>query len=91
MFCWGDNSVGQLGYGNLDNIGDDETPALVGAVQIGGTVVQMSAGGNHTCVLTDTADVRCWGQNNFSQLGLGVSVTIGDNETPSQVDPVSIL
>ena len=91
VFCWGDNTVGQLGYGNLDNIGDDETPALVGAVQIGGTVVQMSAGGNHTCVLTDTADVRCWGQNNFSQLGLGVSVTIGDNETPSQVDPVSIL
>ena len=91
VFCWGDNSVGQLGLGNLDTVGDDESPSLVGALQLGGTAVQMSAGGNHTCVLTDAAEVRCWGQNNFSQLGLGSSVTIGDNETPSQVDPVSVF
>ena len=91
VYCWGDNSVGQLGLGNVDNVGDDELPTTVGPVQIGGQVVQMTAGGNHTCVLTTDAEVRCWGQNNFSQLGLGTSVTVGDNETPSQVDPVSVL
>ena len=30
--CWGFNATGQLGYGNTDNIGDDETPASAGDV-----------------------------------------------------------
>jgi alpha-tubulin suppressor-like RCC1 family protein len=30
--CWGSGLNGQLGYGNLDNIGDDETPATAGNV-----------------------------------------------------------
>ena len=25
--CWGDGEQGQLGYGNTDRVGDDETPA----------------------------------------------------------------
>jgi cysteine-rich repeat protein len=91
VLCWGDNSVGQLGLGHTDNIGDDELPSTVGPIDLGGTAMQMSAGGNHTCVLTTDAEVRCWGQNNFSQLGLGSSVTVGDNETPADVDPVSVF
>ena len=30
--CWGRNDYGQLGYGNTENIGDDETPAEAGDV-----------------------------------------------------------
>jgi cysteine-rich repeat protein len=30
--CWGDNSAGQLGYGHLEDIGDDEAPADAGPV-----------------------------------------------------------
>jgi hypothetical protein len=30
--CWGDNNHGQLGYGHLDPVGDDETPAQAGPV-----------------------------------------------------------
>jgi hypothetical protein len=30
--CWGDNHFGQLGYGNTQNIGDDELPSSVGPV-----------------------------------------------------------
>jgi alpha-tubulin suppressor-like RCC1 family protein len=63
----------------------------VGTVDIGGNAIQLSAGGNHTCALTSAGEVRCWGQNNFSQLGLGSSVTVGDNEVPSEVDPVSVF
>jgi cysteine-rich repeat protein len=91
VLCWGDNSVGQLGLGNTTIVGDDELPVTVGTVDIGGDAIQLSAGGNHTCALTSAGEVRCWGQNNFSQLGLGSSVTVGDNEVPSEVDPVSVF
>jgi alpha-tubulin suppressor-like RCC1 family protein len=91
VLCWGDNSVGQLWLGNTTNVGDDEQPVTAGTVDIGGDAIQLSAGGNHTCALTSAGEVRCWGQNNFSQLGLGSSVTVGDNEVPSEVDPVSVF
>ena len=91
VVCWGDNTVGQLGLGNTDNLGDDELPDTVGPIDLGGVAVQLAAGGNHTCALMADAEVRCWGQNNFSQLGLGSSVTVGDNETPAEVEPVRVL
>ncbi|NVB38516.1 DUF4215 domain-containing protein [Pseudenhygromyxa sp. WMMC2535] len=89
--CWGDNQVGQLGLGNTDNVGDDEAPTAVGTVELGGNALTIAAGSNHTCALLENHDVRCWGQNNYSQLGLGSIVTIGDNETPAEKDPVSVL
>jgi alpha-tubulin suppressor-like RCC1 family protein len=32
--CWGWNHCGQLGYGNIGNIGDDETPASAGDMPV---------------------------------------------------------
>ena len=36
--CWGGNYDGELGYGNFDTIGDDETPGSVGPVALGGLI-----------------------------------------------------
>ncbi|MBC8292718.1 MAG: hypothetical protein H8E45_06075, partial [Proteobacteria bacterium] len=60
--CWGYGSSGQLGYGNTDSIGDNEDPVSAGDVNVGGTVVQLAAGLNHTCALLDSGAVRCWGR-----------------------------
>ena len=64
--CWGLNTSGKLGYGHTMNIGDDETPASAGDVNVGGAVTQVSLGEGHTCVVLDTGGVKCRGKG---QLG----------------------
>ncbi|APV51521.1 hypothetical protein BWI17_18600 [Betaproteobacteria bacterium GR16-43] len=69
--CWGLNTSGQLGDNSTTNRG---TPVdVVGLSDV--TVASLMAGDNHTCALTTTGTVRCWGQNTNGQLGLGASST----------------
>lgn len=88
--CWGDNSQGQLGYGNLDTIGDDETPASAGTVSLGGPAIALAAGQEFTCALMQGGTVRCWGSGDYGQLGLANYDDIGDDELPSSVGPIDI-
>jgi alpha-tubulin suppressor-like RCC1 family protein len=83
VVCWG-TSTG-TGYKNKGNVGLFETPASVGPVPVGGEVQQIAAGAGHTCALFKgpfAGKVRCWGSNDFGQLGLGHTDYIGDNEDP---------
>lgn len=57
--CWGYAGDGQLGYASTDDVGDDETPASVGPVKLGGRATAISAGGRHTCALLEDGKVRC--------------------------------
>lgn len=86
--CWGEGDHGRLGYGNTVDRGDNETPAVAGDVDLGGTAVAISAGSRHTCALLTTQRVRCWGSGNSGQLGHGSATDIGDNETPASVGDV---
>ena len=90
--CWGDGSSGQLGYGNTKDIGDNETPASVRPVKLGGgrKAVAISGGYKHTCALLDNGKVRCWGLASSGQLGYGNTKRIGDDETPASVHPVKL-
>ena len=92
--CWGDNSQGELGYGNRDTIGDDELPSSVGPVSVttapGVTAVGLAAGGSHTCVLLSNGTVTCWGRGGNGELGYGRRETIGDDELPSSVGAVDV-
>jgi len=88
--CWGYAGIGHLGYGNLDNIGDDETPASAGDVDVGGVVVQITAGEGHTCARLDSGAVRCWGSSSNGQLGYGNQNPIGDDETPAVAGDVPL-
>ena len=88
VHCWGKGP--QLGYGNTQIIGDDETPADAGAVDVGGVVVEVAAGGSHTCARLDTGAVRCWGANTYGQLGYANTQTIGDDESPAAAGDVPL-
>ena len=88
--CWGENNFGQLGYGNTQRIGDDESPASVSPVSFGQPATQLAAGLYHTCALLTDGSVRCWGWNAFGQLGLGHQRDIGDDEPISDVPAVEL-
>ncbi len=95
--CWGYGGGGlprdgRLGYGNTDNVGDNETPGSLGPVKLGGRAVAISAGGTHTCAILDDGNVRCWGRNDSGQLGYGNRTWIGDTPTttPDTAGPVNL-
>ena len=92
VYCWGLGFSGQLGYGNTNNVGDDETPGAIGPVDLGSgrTATAVSAGDFHTCALLDDGSVRCWGFGADGRLGYGNTSDIGDDETPASAGPVPI-
>ena len=86
--CWGAGASGALGYASTDDVGDDESPASAGYVDIGGSVVAIDAGGNKTCVVLSDGAVRCWGEGATGGLGYGSTDDIGDDETPASAGNV---
>ncbi|HET6585081.1 MAG TPA: hypothetical protein VFG69_16605, partial [Nannocystaceae bacterium] len=88
--CWGRGLQGQLGYGSIATIGDDELPSAVGPVDTDGIVTQLAAGYFHTCALLDSGAVRCWGFGGFGELGTADTIDIGDDELPTAVAPVDV-
>jgi alpha-tubulin suppressor-like RCC1 family protein len=88
--CWGLADQGRLGLGmNLGAVGDDEPPSEY-TVELGEPAVAVSAGRAHTCAILESGALRCWGHGGRGKLGLGDDATIGDNETPVDVDPVVV-
>jgi alpha-tubulin suppressor-like RCC1 family protein len=73
--CWGANTYGNLGLGDTNNRGDE--PGEMGdalprvPLGTGRTATQIFAGVAHVCAILDDASVKCWGLNNWGQLGLG--------------------
>ena len=80
--CWGWNHVGQLGLGDKKN---RLTPTTV---KVGAPVRAMALGPYHTCVVLDDRDktLKCWGYNQYEQLGLGKEWShVRDVTTPVNV------
>lgn len=93
--CWGNGSYAKLGYGTVDHVGDDETPATMGDVDVGAPVLDVACGREHTCVILEGGAVRCWGFNNRWQLGIpsySLNEVIGDDpdELPAALPDVNL-
>ena len=90
--CWGYGANGQLGYASVGNVGDDETPDLIGPVDLGAgrTAVAIAAGDFHNCAVLDNGSVRCWGYGGNGRLGYSSTNSVGDGETPASVGPVDL-
>ena len=86
--CWGYNFFGQLGIAT--NTGtDNANPAPVDVTDLSGGVTAISAGLYHTCALTESDGVKCWGRNFYGQLGVAYSGTDSANPTPVDVGGLS--
>lgn len=94
--CWGVNSRGELGAGDMVSRGGE--PSTLGdalkPVDLGqrGRVIEVAVGANHVCARTEAGLVICWGANDFGQLGRGDTLTRGDEpgEMGSLLEPVPL-
>ena len=82
--CWGGNGDSQLGDGTSTG---STTPVDVCAdancASVLVDVTSISAGSAHTCVVTTAGGVKCWGRNEWGQLGDGTIP--GGSSTPVDV------
>eukprot|EP01083_Nonionella_stella_P224553 799212_1 len=68
--CWGQNTYGELGIGDTS---DRTNPSNVPEIDFGAGFVPSEIGSAyyHSCALSTTNEVKCWGRNHYGQLGYG--------------------
>jgi arylsulfatase A-like enzyme len=101
LWCWGGDDAGQVGDGptaqdTCDVGGSGPIPCANSPTQVGGgSWALVSAGGDHTCALSDQRALWCWGRDDAGQVGDGMSgaevcehgsVTIACRTAPVQIE-----
>jgi len=70
MYCWGDGSYGAIPSGDYQPLGVGvQTPLEVDYGS--GAILDMDMQRGTGCLVTDTGEVRCWGQGDDHRLGVG--------------------
>jgi alpha-tubulin suppressor-like RCC1 family protein len=91
--CWGDNNEGQIGYSptlsetcGSSSLKCQRTPIGVSGVT-GATAI--TVGEFHACALVSGGGVECWGDNQYGELGDGVSGAGTNSSSPVTVSGLS--
>lgn len=79
--CWGANFYGALGNGTISNFVNH--PVAVAGIT---TAIAVAAGGSHTCALTNSGGIQCWGNGGSGRLGNGSFAT---RSTPAAVSSIT--
>ncbi|MEO8134573.1 MAG: RCC1 repeat-containing protein [Betaproteobacteria bacterium] len=64
--CWGENFSGQVGDGTST---ERHSPTAVSGLASGARAV--ASGIHHSCARMETGGMKCWGNNDYGQLGRG--------------------
>ena len=80
--CWGTNNRGQLGLGDQETRGDEsgEMGDALPFIDLGEgrRAVDVQIGFSSICALLDNGAMKCWGGNDYGELGLEDSSAHGD-------------
>ncbi|XP_056322083.1 X-linked retinitis pigmentosa GTPase regulator [Danio aesculapii] len=79
LFLWGDNSAGQLGFGN------DSHALLPKELKLGQSVHWVSCGYRHSGLVTDSGDVYTFGESADGRLGLSAH-QLANHSHPQRVE-----
>ncbi len=85
LYCWGQNDRGQLATTDSPNdCGQGGFPCSTRPIPIAGDLRfrLLTAGGEHTCGLTDAGAAYCWGASTEGQVGHGL---VADQSRPQRV------
>jgi alpha-tubulin suppressor-like RCC1 family protein len=77
--CWGANEINP----SLYNPPSSSTALQIAGFGPGSGVIDLAVGTNYACVLFNTGEVRCWGDNYYGQLG--------DNSTTNSSVPKTVV
>lgn len=90
VWCWGWNFDGELGRGTdylslplSSDIYKNAYPLPAEVVGLS-NIVEIAAGGSHTCARRSDKTIYCWGSNQYGQIGI-VSRVRGNVTRPAQV------
>lgn len=82
VYCWGENEKGQIGDGSTT---DRLTPTQVVSHSASLSFTHVSSGNAHSCGVTDTGMIYCWGSDSAGALANGPL-----NDSPTPETPVTL-
>ena len=89
--CFGNNDYGELGYGNTANIATTGQLDSAGDLSLGEPVLHMAMDFEHTCAVTDSDRIHCWGRGDYSRLGIpGISSTYSQSNAANTLSEVKV-
>jgi len=88
VFCWGQNSCGQVGDGHTPApgcFGGAGSTGVAKPTEVAGVsgAAFLAVGEHHNCAILSDGGVKCWGSNHKGQLGAG--------DTIAHTTPVTVM